>query len=81
MDIEGESKMLDTLKELNEKLLNLYRDDEVNREKQELIRKILNEDEFIFKIDIETAYAILRDLTIKEEDLRDVYSELININS
>ena len=73
--------MVDRLKELNEKLINNYRDDTVNLEKQKLIKEILNEDKFIFKIDIETAYAILRDLTIKEEDLEKVYSELIDINN
>ena len=46
-----------------------------------LLKEILNEDKFIFKIDIETAYAILRDLTINEEDLEKVYSELIDINN
>lgn len=73
--------MVEKLRELNEKLINNYQDDTVNLEKQKLIKEILNEDKFIFKIDIETAYAILRDLTIKEEDLEKVYSELIDINN
>lgn len=73
--------MVDRLKELNEKLINNYRDDPVNLEKQKLIKEILNEDKFIFKIDIETAYQVLRDLTIKEEDLEKVYSELIDIDN
>lgn len=73
--------MVEKLRELNEKLINNYQDDSVNLEKQKLIKEILNEDKFIFKIDIETAYAILRDLTIKEEDLEKVYSELIDINN
>ena len=73
--------MVEKLRELNEKLINNYQDDPVNLEKQKLIKEILNEDKFIFKIDIETAYAILRDLTIKEEDLEKVYSELIDINN
>ena len=73
--------MVEKLRELNEKLINNYQDDSVNLEKQKLIKEILNEDKFIFKIDIETAYAILRDLTINEEDLEKVYSELIDINN
>ena len=73
--------MVEKLRELNEKLINNYQDDSVNLEKQKLIKEILNEDKFIFKIDIETAYAILRDLTIMEEDLEKVYSELIDINN
>lgn len=73
--------MVEKLRGLNEKLINNYQDDTVNLEKQKLIKEILNEDKFIFKIDIETAYAILRDLTIKEEDLEKVYSELIDINN
>ena len=73
--------MLEKLKELNEKLLDLYKDDEINLEKQKLIKEILKEDKFIFKIDIETAYEILRDLSIKEEDLKNVYSKLIDISN
>lgn len=73
--------MVEKLRGLNEKLINNYQDDPVNLEKQKLIKEILNEDKFIFKIDIETAYATLRDLTIKEEDLEKVYSELIDINN
>lgn len=73
--------MVDRLKELNEKLINNYQDDHVNLEKQKLIKEILNEDKFIFKIDIETAYQVLRDLTIKEEDLEKVYTELIDIDN
>ena len=73
--------MVEKLKELNEKLINNYQNDSINLEKHKLKEQILNEDKFIFKIDIETAYAILRDLTIKEEDLEKVYSELIDINN
>lgn len=73
--------MVDRLKELNEKLINNYQDDHVNLEKQKLIKEILNEDKFIFKIDIETAYQVLRDLTIKEENLEKVYTELIDIDN
>ena len=73
--------MVDRLKELNEKLINNYQDDPVNLEKQKLIKEILNEDKFIFKIDIETAYQVLSDLTIKEEDLEKVYTELIDIDN
>ena len=73
--------MVEKLKELNEKLINNYQNDSINLEKHKLIEQILNEDKFIFKIDIETAYAILRDLTIKEEDLEKVYSELIDIDN
>ena len=73
--------MVEKLKELNEKLINNYQNDSINLEKHKLIEQILNEDKFIFKIDIETAYAILRDLTIKEEDLEKVYTELIDIDN
>lgn len=73
--------MLDKLRCLNKQLLNIYKDDINNLEKQRLISKILQDDKFMFKIDIETAYAILRDLTIDEEDLRSVYSELIDIKN
>lgn len=73
--------MLDKLRCLNKQLLNIYKDDINNLEKQRLISKILQDDKFMFKIDIETAYAILSDLTIDEEDLRSVYSELIDIKN
>ena len=48
--------------------------------KYELIKKILNEKDCFLKMNIEYAYAILRDLKIPEDQIRNVYLELISIN-
>ena len=39
---------------------------------------MLNDKQFFFKINIETAYALLRELEIPENDLKSIYLELID---
>lgn len=73
--------MLNKLIELNNKYIELNKDNEVNLKKHMLIKQILNDSRCFFKMDIETAYAILRDLGIKEENLQEIYKELINIKN
>lgn len=46
--------------------------------KLELIDELLKDDQCFYKIDANTALSILAFLGIKEEDLRDVYLELIS---
>ena len=46
-------------------------------EKYKLIKEILNKDDCFLNMNIEYAYAILRDLGVSEEKLKDVYLELI----
>lgn len=69
--------MINKLKKINEKLININQNNDTELKKQMLIKKILEEKDCFLKMDIERAYAILRDLGISEEDLRKVYIELI----
>lgn len=70
--------MLQKLQHINSKLIEINIDDEVELKKYKLIEKILDDEKCFFKMSIEQAYAILRDLGFKEEDLKDIYMELID---
>ena len=69
--------MLDKLKKINEKLIKLNHDNQEILTKQLLIQKILKEEDCFQKIDVETAFNILKDLQIPEENLKDIYLNLI----
>ena len=70
--------MLDKLKQLNNKLIDKNMNDKENLKKYKLIQKILSDDKCFFKMEIEYAYSILRDLEIEEKYLKDIYMELID---
>ncbi len=70
--------MIEKLKVINDKLIELNTNNEKELKKHKLIKKILNDDKCFFKMEIKYAYSILRDLGIKEQDLKKVYMELIN---
>ena len=70
--------MVDKLKALNDKLIILSENDSVELNKQMLIKKLLSDEKCFFKMDIETSYALLRDLKIPEDKIKEVYMELIN---
>ena len=59
--------MLEKLRLINDKFLEI-RTDENDKVKHQLIKKILNDDKCFFKMGIEQAYAILRDLDFSEEE-------------
>lgn len=69
--------MLNKLRNINDKLINYYKDNNIEYEKQLKIKKILIDDTCFKNIKIEVAYSILRDLKIAEEDLKVVYMQLI----
>lgn len=70
--------MLNKLREINNRLINIYQNDPQELQNQNLIKEILKNDHCFFEIDISTAYQILNDLKIKEKDLKTVYLELID---
>lgn len=70
--------MLEKLRKINLELIDNEELSQENLEKQLLIRKILSDKDCFFKISIETAYSILRDLGIRKDKLKEVYSELID---
>lgn len=46
--------------------------------KQKAIKELLQEENCFFKMPIEVAYAILRDLQVQEADIKKIYSRLIS---
>lgn len=72
--------MIEKLRKINNKLLNLSSNKE-DKEKYFLIAKILSDDKAFFKMNMENAYAILRDLTVKEENIEGIYKELVDITN
>lgn len=71
--------MIEKLKIINEKYIEEYKENSHELKKYELIKKILNEKDCFLKMNIEYAYAILRDLNIPEDKIKEVYFELISI--
>lgn len=69
--------MINKLREINNKLLNIYDINSDKYKKQLQIKNILVDDGCFYRIKIETAYSILRDLAIAESDLKSVYKQLI----
>lgn len=69
--------MINKLITINEKLMIAYHDNPKELEKQLLIKKILNTDNCFVKMNVAYAYAILRDLKVEEENLKEVYKKLI----
>lgn len=70
--------MLKKLRILNKTLISKYQKDEVALKKQLLIEKLLKDDNCFFKMKIETAYSILKDLNIDSDDIDNIYMELID---
>lgn len=71
--------MIEKLKIINEKYIEEFKENPHELKKYELIKKILNEKDCFLKMNIEYAYAILRDLKIPEDKIKEVYLELISI--
>ena len=69
--------MLNKLRKINEKLIKLNHDNQKILNKQLLIQKILKEEDCFQKIDVETAFNILKDLQIPQENLKNIYLSLI----
>ena len=71
-------KMIDTLKQINTKLIDSNKDNPQELKKYLLIKQILDKDDCFFDMNIEYAYSILRDLQISEDNLKEVYMQLID---
>lgn len=69
--------MIEKLKEINDKLIELNKDNKEELKKQILIKKILEEKDCFLKMNIEYAYAVLRDLKFSEDEIKKVYMQLI----
>lgn len=73
--------MIEKLQSINDNLIELNINDAEKLKKHQLIKKILADNKCFFKIEIEYAYSILRDLGIPEENIKNVYAELIDIKN
>ncbi len=69
--------MFEELRKLSK---SLHRNAKTPEEKKKyaLINKLLKNDKCFFEIPIETSMSILKDLEIPEENILDVYNELIS---
>lgn len=70
--------MLNKLKQKNEELLQKYKNqnDDKNLTIQNLIHELLSTQDCFLKMSIEQAYAIFKQLDIKESAFKDIYIEL-----
>ena len=70
--------MIEELKQINDKLIEQNKDNEIELKKQELIHEMLNFDDLFFRISIEEAYGILRDLGYEENKIKEIYLNLVD---
>lgn len=70
--------MIDKIKRMNQQLLQINANNPSELNKQKLIEKILSEKNCFLKMSIEDAYSILRDLKIPEDQIHNVYFNLID---
>jgi len=70
--------MIEELKKIADRFIRIYEDNPKELEKYTIIKELLNKDNIFFKIDIDYAYSILRDLQIPEDKLKSVYVELLS---
>lgn len=66
--------MIKKLRIITQELINKTRD----KEKYQIIDKILKDDLCFFKMDIDTSISILLDLGFNESDAKELYKELID---
>ena len=70
--------MINELRKKNLELLEMHKNNNGEKLlKQKIIQKLLQNDNCFFEISIEEAFAILTDLEVKPEKIKDVYEKLI----
>lgn len=72
--------MIDKLKIITEKYIEVYKENPNELKKYKLIKEILNKKDCFLNMSIDYAYSILRDLQIPENELKSVYMQLISLN-
>ena len=70
--------MIDNLISIADKHITINKDNKEELKKYLLIKEILSKKDCFLNMNIEYAYSILRDLQIPEEDLKNIYTQLIN---
>lgn len=71
--------MIENLRSINEDILATSKDEEILN-KHMIIKIILLDDNCFFKMSVEDAYAIMRDLGIPESELKYMYLKLVDIS-
>lgn len=71
--------MIEKLRSINEDILATSKDEETLN-KHMIIKIILLDDNCFFKMSVEDAYAIMRDLGIPESELKYMYLKLVDIS-
>lgn len=71
--------MIEKLRSINEDILATSKDEEILN-KHMIIKIILLDDNCFFKMSVEDAYAIMRDLGIPESELKYMYLKLVDIS-
>lgn len=69
--------MIEKLRLINKDIIDTTLDSNV-KDRHLIINEIMGDDNCFFKMNIEYAYAILRDLGIPEEELEYIYFKLID---
>lgn len=72
--------MIDKLKIITERYIEVYKKNPDELKKYKLIKEILNKKDCFLNMSIDYAYSILRDLQIPENELKSVYMQLISLN-
>ena len=69
--------MIEKLRKINSDII-IQTSDEQKKKKHLLIAKLLKDKQCFLKMNIETSYALLRELNIPEEKIKEKYQELID---
>lgn len=71
--------MIDKLKMINEKHIEANKENPDELKKYMLIKDILNQKDCFLNMSIEYAYSILKDLQIPNNEIKNVYTQLIKM--
>jgi len=72
--------MIEKLKMITEKYIEVNKENPDELKKYKLIKEILEQKDCFLNMNIEYAYSILRDLQIPEDEIKNIYIKLIEIN-
>lgn len=72
--------MIDKLKMITEKHIEANKENAEELKKYKLIKDILNQKDCFLNMNIKYAYSILKDLQIPENEIKNVYTQLISLN-
>lgn len=73
------SEIIKQLQEQNNSIMYSNSDNEEIIKKHMLIKQLLEEKNCFLKMNTETAYSILRDLGINEEEIKNIYLKLVDL--